>query len=146
MGALDKYRQSMSFTKTKVRTAELTPREMVQEEINKQRDMLKGNAKGVSWWDPKNDCVTVSVRGATYFNDANNTGRLFGDVVFGKGKKWTKGEVSKFIDRFETDLLADELVSDTKFWHKRYLAKIAGSKGRKKSSGVKGKAKVTKKK
>jgi hypothetical protein len=148
VGALDKYRESMRFTKTKVRTPELTPRQMVEEEIRNQRLLLKGQKptkKTTSWWDQKSDCVTVSVRGASYFNDANNTGRMFGDDIFGKGKKWTKAEVSKFIDRFETDMYADELVNDTKFWFKRYQAKIAGSKTRKKTP-VRGKATVTKKK
>ena len=142
MAFKDKISQSMVYTETKKRPEELTPRQMVQEEIAKQREILAGTKKGTSWWDQANDCVTVTVRGASYFNEAvtgGNSGRLYGDDYLGKA--WNKASVTKFIKDFETALLNDEFVDDTKYWHKRYTSKIAGSKGR-----VKGKATVKKKK
>ena len=133
MAFKDKISQSMVFTKTKVRPKELTNRQMVQEEVQKQRDLLADGKSAGSWWDKKNDCVTVTVRGASYFNEGGpngNSGRLYGSDYLGKA--WTPATVKKFISDFETALLNDEFVSDTEHWGKRYKKKISGSKGRKK--------------
>jgi hypothetical protein len=143
----DKMLQSMKFSKTKVRPKELTPREMVVEELNKQRKLLSEGKTTGCWWDKENDVVTISVRGATYFNEKSSgglSGRLYGDDFLGKA--WTKGTVNKFINDFETALHNNEFVADTKWWHQRYQAKISGSKGRTGKSTVKGKGSVTKKK
>ena len=136
------------YSKTKVRPKELSPREMVQEEIQKQRNILKGTGKGTSWWDEKNNCVSVTVKGASYFNEgedrSGNPLRLYADNWFGDKKAvWNKRTVTKFIDDFEKSLLNEELVSDTAYWFKRYNSKISGTKGK---SSAKGKAKVTRKK
>ena len=126
MAFKDKISQSMVYTKTKVRPKELTPREIVQNEIQKQRDLLAGTTKkGTSWWDKKNDCVTVTVAGASYFNEGKAqgglSGRLYGDDYLGKA--WTAASVKKFINDFETALLNNELVDDTAHWFKRYNSK-----------------------
>jgi hypothetical protein len=136
------------YSKTKVRPKELSPRELVQEEIQKQRDILKGTGKGVSWWDEKNNCVTVMVGGASYFNEgetrSGNPLRLYADNWTGNPKEtWNKKTVGKFIDDFEKSLLNEELKDDTGYWFKRYKSKTANTKGK---SSVKGKAKVTRKK
>ena len=131
MGFRDEIMGKMVYSKTKKRPKELSPREMVVEELNKQRKLLKdGNDKGC-WWDEKNDCVTVTVRGATYFNEKSDgglSGRIYGDQMFGEGKKWTKSRVSSFIDKFEKALHNDEFVNDTAWWHRRYNSKVGGRK------------------
>ena len=108
-----------------------------------QRTLLIGNEAGNGlWWDIKNDCVTVTVRGTPFFDeggDYQNSGRLYGSDYLNKA--WSNATVKKFINDFETSLQNDELVQDTEYWSKRYKSKISGSKGR-----VKGKGKVTKKK
>jgi len=142
MAFKDKINQSMVYTKTKVRPKELTPRQMVQNEVDKQKELLATNKTAGSWWDKKNDCVTVTVRGASYFNEggpSGNSGRLYGSDYLNTA--WTNKTVKTFITDFETSLQNDELVQDTEYWSKRYKSKISGSKGR-----VKGKGKVTKKK
>ena len=131
MGFRDEIMQDMVYSKTKKRPKELSPREMVVEELNKQRKLLKdGNDKGC-WWDEKNDCVTVTVRGATYFNEKSEgglSGRLYGDQFLGQGKKWSKASVLAFIKKFETALHNDEFVNDTAWWHRRYNSKVSGRK------------------
>ena len=142
MAFKDKINQSMVYTKTKVRPPVLTHREMVQEEVEKQRKLLADSKSTGSWWDKKNDCVTVTVKGASYFNEGGpngNSGRIYGKDYLNQA--WSAKTVKTFINEFETALQNDEFIQDTEYWSKRYKSKISGSKGR-----VKGKGKVTKKK
>ena len=131
VGFRDEIMGKMVYSKTKKRPKELSPREMVVEELNKQRELLaSGQSKG-SWWDKENDCVTVTVRGATYFNEKSEgglSGRLYGDQMLGDGKKWSKASVGAFIKKFETALHNDEFVNDTAWWHRRYNSKVGGRK------------------
>ena len=133
----NKIMQVGVYSKTKKRPDEKSARDMVKEEIQKQRDILKGTGKGTSWWDEKNNCVSVTVKGASYFNEgqsrSGNPLRIYADNWFGDKKAvWTKKTVSKFIDQFEMSLNNDEFIDDTAHWLKRYESKISGSKGRKK--------------
>lgn len=132
MGFRDELMGKMVYSKTKKRPKELSGREMVVEEITKQKELLaSGQTKG-SWWDRENDCVTVTVRGATYFNEVGGggglSGRLYGDQMLGEGKKWSKASVGTFIKKFETALHNDEFVNDTGWWLKRYNSKVSGRK------------------
>jgi hypothetical protein len=145
------------YRKERKRKVVLEPRDMVREEIKKQRDILAGKQKtvnkkdgttvkeelGESWWDKEADTVTVAVRGVTYFNHgttrSGNPMRLDGPAMFGEDQKWTKARLTKFINEFEEALEAGQLTKDTEYWHSRWSKRPAGSK-------AKGKATVTKKK
>ena len=140
------------YRKERKRKVVLEPRDMVRNEISKQRDILAGKKKtvkgekielGESWWDKEADTVTVAVRGVTYFNHgktrSGNPMRLDGPAMFGEGQKWTKPRMTKFIDQFEEALEAGQLVKDTTHWFERWNKRPSGAK-------AKGKATVTKKK
>ncbi|MBT3707541.1 MAG: hypothetical protein HOG18_11810 [Proteobacteria bacterium] len=153
MSGFDKYRESMVFTKTKIRKTELSPRQMVQEEIDAQKVLLreggktgsgfkgfKPRKKTSSWWDEKNDCVTITVRGTTYFSDSEKSGRIYGEDHFGKGKKWTLNSFKKFVETFQDELLKGNFVDDTKHWHQRYEKKISKSTVKRKKTVAKRRA------
>ena len=140
MSGFDKYRESMVFTKTKIRKTELSPRQMVQEEVDAQKVLLreggktdsgfkgfKPSKKTASWWDKKNDCVTVTVRGFTFFSDSEKSGRIYGEDHFGRGKKWTLNSFKKFVEAFQDELLKGNFVDDTKHWHQQYEKKASKS-------------------
>ena len=140
------------YRKERKRKVVLEPRDMVRNEISKQRDILAGKKKtvkgekielGESWWDKEADTVTVAVRGVTYFNHgktrSGNPMRLDGPAMFGEGQKWTKARMTKFIDQFEEALEAGQLKDDTTYWFGRWSKRPTGAK-------AKGKGTVTKKK
>ncbi|XXK27328.1 hypothetical protein ACMAZH_09045 [Arenicellales bacterium nBUS_45] len=147
MSGFDKYRESMVFTKTKIRKTELSPRQMVQEEIDAQKVLLKESGKPdsgfkgfkpskktASWWDKKNDCVTVTVRGITFFSESQKSGRIYGEDHFGRGKKWTLNSFKKFVEAFQDALSNGNFVDDTKHWHQQYEKKKSKSAARSKGA------------
>ena len=150
MSGFDKYRESMVFTKTKRRKTELSPRQMVQEEIDAQKVLLreggktdsgfkgfKPRKKAASWWYEKNDCVTVTVRDTNYFSDSEKSGRIYGEDYFGKGKKWTLNSFKKFVEAFQEELSKGNFGDDTKNWHQRYEKKMSKSHVKSKKTAVK---------
>ena len=150
MSGFDKYRESMVFTKTKRRKTELSPRQMVQEEIDAQKVLLreggktdsgfkgfKPRKKAASWWDEKNDCVTVTVRDTNYFSDSEKSGRIYGEDYFGEGKKWTLNFFKKFVEAFQEELSKGNFGDDTKNGHQRYEKKMSKSHVKSKKTAVK---------
>ena len=48
--------------------------------------------------------VTVAVRGTTHFSGNEKFGRIYGEVYFGKGKKWTLISFKKFVETLQDEL------------------------------------------